>query len=73
MVIQIIDIQGVAVFEPKGYSPIARDGHRMVSPHATLEGVKSETRKIHSLRIGRAVEGRQDAQEFLHVFLSYLR
>ena len=50
MVIQIIDVHGVAIFEPKRYPPVARDGHRMVSPHAALEGVQSKAWDIHSLR-----------------------
>ena len=73
MVIQIIDVHGVAIFEPKRHPPVTRDGHRVVSPHATLERVQSKARNIHSLRTSGAVEGRQDAQEFLHVLRSYLR
>ena len=55
MVIQIIDIHGVAIFEPKRYPPVTRDGHRVVSPHATLERVQSKARNIHSLRTSGAV------------------
>ena len=73
MVIQIIDIHGLAIFEPKRYPPVARDGDRMVPPHATLEGVQSKTGDIHSLRTSGAVQGRQDAQEFVHMLLSDLR
>lgn len=45
----------------------------MVSPHTTLEAVQSKTWNIHSLRTRGAIEGREDAQEFLNVLLSYLR
>ena len=53
MVIQIIDVHGVAIFEPKRHPPVTRDGHRVVSPHATLERVQSKARNIHSLRTTR--------------------
>ena len=55
MVIQIIDIYGVAIFEPKRHPPVARDGHRMVSPHAALEGMQSKAWHIHSLRTSGVV------------------
>ena len=55
MVIQIVDIHGVAIFEPKRYPPVARDGHRMVSPRATLERVQSKAWNIHSLGTSGAV------------------
>ena len=63
MVIQIVDIHGVAIFEPKRYPPVARDGHRMMTPHATLEWVQPKAWDIHSLGAGGAVQGREDAQE----------
>ena len=72
MVIQIIDIDDVTIFEPKRYTPVARDGDRMVSPHTTLEGVQSKAWDIHSLRTGGAVQGREDAQQFLHMLPSDL-
>ena len=55
MVVQMIDIHGVAIFEPKCHPPVARDGHRVVSPHATLERVQSKAWDIHSLRTSGAV------------------
>ena len=64
MVVQIVHVNGMAVFEPKRDPPVARDRHGMVPPKAALEGVQPEPGEVHALRIGTPVEGRQDAQEF---------
>ena len=63
MVVQIIDVEGVAAFKPEGNSPVAGDGHCVVPPKVALEGVKSEPGQVHALRPGTAVQGGQDPEQ----------
>ena len=64
VVIKIVDIHGVPVLEPKRHPPVARNGYRMVTPLAALEGMQTKARDIHALRPGASIEGGEDAQEF---------
>ena len=59
-VVQVIDIDGVAVLEAEDHAPVGTDRHRpepgMVSP----ERVKPEARQVHVGRAGGGVEAHQD-------------
>ena len=73
MVIQIVDIHGVPVLEPKRYPPVARNGYRMVPPLATLEEMQTKAGDIHAFRTSTSIEGCEDPQEFRDVPLGNSR
>ena len=73
VVIQIVDIHGVAVFEPKRHPPVGGDGYRMVTLQAALERMKPKAGNVHSIGAAAAVQRGQYAQEFRDVLLRHPR
>ena len=69
MVIEIVDIHGMSVLEPKRHPPVGRDGNPMVTLHAPLEKMQTKAGKVHALGAAAPVQCCQDAQEFRHVAL----
>ena len=73
MVVEIVDIHGVAVFEAKRHSPVPRNGYGVVSPHAALERMQPKAGNIHPFRACAPVQGGQNSEEFPDVLLCNLR
>lgn len=70
MVVQVVHINSMTVFEPKCHSPVARDGYRMMSSKATLEGMHPESGEVHTLRSSTPIKGSENAPEFRHMIWS---
>jgi hypothetical protein len=58
MVVEIVDLGGIALFEPERDPPVARDGYGETALQRSFERMKPEARKIHVLRLSAAVEAR---------------
>ena len=67
MIIQIGDLDGVTVLEPKRYPPVARDRDREMALQAALERVQSKPGQTHSLRPATPVQRRQDSRQLRDV------
>ena len=67
MIIQIIDLDGVSVLEPKRYPPVARDRDRKMALHAALERVQPKAGQIHSFRPATSVQRGQDSRQLRDV------
>jgi hypothetical protein len=64
MIIQIIDLYGVTLLEPKCHSPIARDRDSIMSLQSALERVQSKAGQVHAFRSATPVQRRQDTCQF---------
>ncbi len=67
MIIQIIDLDGVSVLEPKRHPPVARDRDRKMALQAALERVQSKTGQTHSVRPAIPVQRREDSRQLRDV------
>ncbi len=69
MIIQIIDLEGVALLETENHAPIPRDLHRIKAVQLSFEHVQAPTGRIELLGpIGR-IERSQDTGESLNMVL----
>ena len=67
MIIQIIDIYGAPVLEPKCHPPIARNRDRVMALSTAFERVQSKAGYVHSLRPTTSVQCGQDTLELRDV------
>jgi hypothetical protein len=61
------DIDGITLFKPEGYPPVARDGHGEMTLQRSFERMQPEAWKIHVLRPAAAVEQSEDVAQLLQV------
>lgn len=67
MVVDVIDVDGVAPFESKSHPPIARNAHREVAPEPPFQRVQSESWKVHVRRTTATVEHGQNVAQPLEM------
>ena len=71
MVVEVVDINSIAVVEAKCHSPVPGDRDRIVPLQTALQRVQPETRNIHPFRARTSIKGGEDAQELRDVSLTY--
>ena len=67
MIIDVVDIDRVAVLEPKSHPPIARYRHRRIPAQFTAQLMKLKPRKVHISRAPALVKRGQDVSQLLDV------
>lgn len=63
MIVNQIDIDGVAVCEAEDDPPVPGDGHRPEPFKIAFEGVESEARDVHLAWVTCPIEQKQDARD----------
>ena len=69
MVVRVIDIDRVAVLEPKSHAPIARHGHRIIPTQGAFQWMKLKPWEIHIRRVPAVVKRHQDVSQLRDVLL----
>ena len=72
MVIQIIDIAGIAALKAKRDPPIPRNGYGVMPLECALERVQVHSGQSHIFRLPRVVKKRQNIPQFDDMFGRYL-
>jgi hypothetical protein len=68
VVVDIINVQGFTVDEPKNYPPISANGHRPKPFELTFERMQPETCQVHIPNISGGIEAGKDIAQFFRVF-----
>lgn len=66
MIVDHVDVAGMAGLEAEGDAPVARDADGPKPFHISREGVKLEARKVHLLRFVGFVEAGKDTPDLIH-------
>ena len=64
MVVNVVDIAGVAGLESKDHAPVCADGHGMKPLQGTMQCMQTPARCVQVRRLPGAGECRQDQPEF---------
>jgi hypothetical protein len=64
MVVNVVNIAGVAGLESKDYAPVCGNGYCMKPPQGAVQCVQPPAWCAHVRRLPRAVERRQDQPQF---------
>lgn len=67
MIVDIINVNGMTIFETEGYSPIARHRNGIVTPKPPCKCMQPESRYIHIAGRPTLVEHAKDASQFSNV------
>ena len=65
MVVEVIHVDYVPLFEPKGHPPVPRDRHGVMALQFTLQWMEPETGNIDVLWPSAPVENSQDIPQLL--------
>jgi hypothetical protein len=68
MIIDRIDIAGMAALEAKDDAPVARDRHRPIPPELALERMEPKARQTHIADLDRGIEARKDSPDLVGMF-----
>src|SRR5580658_1870377 len=63
MIVEIVDIERIAIGETKNHSPVRPDGDRPKAFHLALERMQPESGQIHISDVGRSVETNKNVAE----------
>jgi hypothetical protein len=67
MVIDVIDIERIAIGKSKNHAPIGPNGNRPEAFQLTLEGVQIEARQIHVCNTASRIETRDNIAQLLNM------
>lgn len=67
MVIDIINIHGIALDEPENHSPVRANCHGPKSFQLALKRMKTEARQVHISWRGRSIKTRENIAQMLRV------